>query len=277
MKSKEHPWFNLFSLPCKPDTSIPKLNWARLHSNGVDKFFGFRIKKIENRLVAKYTPYNEWCSSSPKRKHFPNSEAWIGLKSEILQTPYSDLLDVLLCLKEENIKTIVDIGSGYCRLGLVKQVVFPKSQFIGLEIVRARKNEASRVLNSQWIEGDQSEVRLVNVLEDDYIVPHADLFFIYDFSQKEDILTLLQKIELNSVTKKRPFFLAIHGERVTSIIENKVKITNCYKTKLLKIGASNIGLYYFYSEGTSENIFDSAENYLCYSGRVEERISLVQA
>jgi 16S rRNA G527 N7-methylase RsmG len=191
----------------------------QVHAKQLDKKLGFRIPKIEVKLLQKYRAYYQPNDISNKKQHFKGTQTWIGLHPQALQTPYNDLYEALLYLKEYNIETVVDIGAGYGRVGLVMNSIFPTSKFIGYEIIRKRMEEANRIFNVFNLQN--CSVLQENVLAEDFIIPKAQIYFIYDFSEMDDICKILD--QLSQRLMQENFFLITKGTRVDYLLAHKYK------------------------------------------------------
>lgn len=217
----------------------------RAHSKSLDHMFGYKIPKIEQKLLQKYSPYDQATKKEDRKQHFQGTETWIGLPPQVLQTPYSDILKALTVFRSLEINKIIDIGAGYGRVGLVMNAIFPKSEFIGYEILKKRENEANRIFEK--LELENCKVLLQNVLEEGFTLPKADLYFIYDFSEMSDICIILD--QLNERVEKESFFLIAKGERVNKLLEinyHNIWIKNgCREVGDLKIYSTQVNLKTF--------------------------------
>ena len=99
----------------------------RVHSKLVDKALGYKIPKIEVKLLRKFNAYDHYVVGTKRKRHYEGTQAWIGLHPQVLQTPYADILEALDFFKTKDIKTIVDIGAGYGRVGLISSLLFPNA------------------------------------------------------------------------------------------------------------------------------------------------------
>lgn len=192
----------------------------RIHAKLLDKKFGFKIPKIEEKLNQKYRAYDRENDTSNRKQHYQGTQTWIGLHPQVLQTPYNNILACLSKLKDISVNTIVDIGAGYGRVGLVMNSVFPESTFIGYEIINKREREGNRIFEKLGM--DNCEIRNQNVLEDGFDIPDAEVYFIYDFSEKEDLCQILDKLVKKA--KKKKFYLITHGDRIDFLLEKKYKM-----------------------------------------------------
>jgi hypothetical protein len=195
-----------------PDDRHPKQ-----HSKDLDRILGYRIPKIEQRLLRKYRPFYKKSDDSNKKKHFEGTQTWIGLHPQVLQTPYSEIMHFLSYLKKFEPKKIVDLGAGYGRIGIVMNSLFPEASFLGFEILDIRLNEARRVF--ERLEFSNCEMQSQNILDDDFIIPAADAYFIYDFSDPQDLKKILKQLSSKIGTER--FFVIAKGEGVRSMIQLK--------------------------------------------------------
>jgi precorrin-6B methylase 2 len=167
------------------------------------------------KLIQKYRSYDEEVGDLKSKKHYQGSQTWIGLHPQTLQTSYNDIYKILSYLIPRKINKIVDIGAAYGRVGLVAKSLFPQVEFIGFEIVKKRAVEANRIYEKLSL--DQCKVYESNVLCQEFKIPNADVYFIYDFSIKEDISYVLAKIIKK---KKGHYYLVIKGERAHSLLKH---------------------------------------------------------
>lgn len=194
----------------------PEHMGVRKHSILLDKILGFRITKIEHNLLKRYVAYYKH-EGEGKRKHYEGTQTWIGLHPQVLQTPYDEITRFLCFLKKYNPKKVVDLGAGYGRVGLVMRAILPEAKFIGFEIVSKRLIEAKRVFSN--LKYTDCQMVSKNILDEDFEIPKADIYFIYDFSDPHDLRTILDKLS-QDVHRER-FFLVARGEGIRSLIQLK--------------------------------------------------------
>ena len=140
----------------------PKDIHPRLHSFEIDQKLGFDIESIEHFISNHYRSY-------------PGTEnAWIGLEPEILQTPYSEILDFLSLITNKNKVRVIDFGAAYGRVGIACEKVFSTYEFIGYEIVKERAKEGNRVFKE--LEITSSIIKTDNILDNSFDLPEADLY-----------------------------------------------------------------------------------------------------
>jgi SAM-dependent methyltransferase len=190
----------------------------REHSKSIDQYLGFRILRIERKLIQQYrTFFSDESKATNKKLHSESGEtgeSWVGLNPQVLLTPYSELYEIFNLLRESNINSIVDIGCAYGRVGIVAKAFFPLSSFTGYEIVKKRVGEAKRISSIYDLE---LNILNQNVLDEDFELPNSSIYFIYDFSHFMHIKSILLKLEQK--IGKHPFILVAKGEDVRSIIQ----------------------------------------------------------
>lgn len=191
---------------------------SRHQSEKIDKLLGFNISEIETNLL------KEAQEKSPKgnvqtwgAKLHEGNQTWVGLWHQTLQTPYSEMrliCDLLAPLKDS---LLVDLGAGYGRLGIVLHALYPGARFFGFEYVPERVIEGAKIfkelscINASLVQEDLSR--------EDFILPEADYYFIYDYGTVKHIRHTLKQIELMANHKK--FKVIARGKGVISIIENE--------------------------------------------------------
>lgn len=208
---------NLFKNPKTFEAQVGEHH--RLHAKALDRKIGFKSPKIETKLLQKYRAYDQDEDPSSNKGHYQGAQTWIGLHPQALQTTYDELYQALIKLENFNIKNIVDIGAAYGRVGIVGKAIFPTATFTGFEIVRNRQREANRIF--EFLELQNCEVYLQNVIKDDFRLPFADIYFLYDFSEIDDICIILD--QLSSLMENNNFFIITKGDRLNYLIKRKYK------------------------------------------------------
>jgi hypothetical protein len=198
----------------------PKANdvFRRQHASMVDKILGFRIKYIEEMLMA------EACDFEPEGTHeswgpllHQGVQTWVGLELQTLQTPYSECLRILQLLKIKPYQHIIDLGAAYGRMGVVLGGLYIKNSFTGYEYVKARVDEGNRVYKELGF----SRCQLVqqDLFDSKFELPEADVYFIYDYGQVEHIDHTLKQIE--AIAYKRPVKVVVRGKFTRKIIADR--------------------------------------------------------
>ena len=189
------------------------------HSKSLDKYLGYKISKIEVQLLKKYRAYDRRNDDSSRKQHYKGTQTWIGLHPQALQTPYCEIYSALSLLGHSDIRHVVDVGAGYGRVGIVLNVLYPHAKFTGYEIVEKRQLEGNRIYTKYGL--DNCNIILKNVLDIEFDLPKADVYFIYDFSDKDDIRYILQS--LSQRVRSESFYLVIRGDRIDYLMKNKYK------------------------------------------------------
>lgn len=211
--------FNDFSTLLKTQNlnSFNQMKNGRSFSRDLDKRLGFKISQIESKLLKKYRAFDKATDESSRKPHFIGSETWIGLNPQVLQTPYSEITHFFSYLKNKKINRVVDFGAAYGRIGLVLAALHPEAEFLGFEILKMRYDEAIRIFNALGL--DKLSMSNENILDESFVVPQADIYFIYDFSDPHDLRIILKK--LSEKLFKDDFYLVAKGEGVRSLIQLK--------------------------------------------------------
>jgi hypothetical protein len=193
---------------------------GRAHSQTLDSLLGFRTPEIEEGLLKNFKGYHEKSDLKKSRKSFPGGESWIGLHPQIFQTPFGEIFrffQLLSRIVHFNPQSIVDFGSGYGRIGLVGSAFYPYAHFFGYEIVKERVTESIRIFESLCIKNYSFHTE--NILSERFQFPKACLYFIYDFSDPQDLKIILNK--LSEKLFKEDFYLVAKGKGVRSLIQER--------------------------------------------------------
>lgn len=185
---------------------------AEEHSFLLDKLLNIESTSIEHHLLDQYAHFRSPKSSDKKKLE---TQPWVGLCPQVLQTPYSEIYEAFKILESFNINSVVDFGAGYGRVAYLTKAYFPRSSFTGYEIIKERVGEANKafrknnMLNCHVFEKD--------LLEDDFIIPDADLYFLYDFSEAKDLIVFFKKFV--SFFENKKSFLILRGKGARSLIQ----------------------------------------------------------
>lgn len=201
---------------------LPQSTCGLERSKTLDKLLGYKIPKIEQKLLKKYRPYFDQDNSGRKNR-FQGGQTWIGLHPQVLQTPYHELSIFFQLIKAHDpariFKRIVDIGAGYGRVGIVMQSIFPECQFVGYEIINERLNEGQRVFEKLEIEG-QCRMQHADLSETEFVPLKADIYFIYDFSDISDIRKILGQI-IESSDVQFPSYVIAKGDFIQPLLARR--------------------------------------------------------
>ncbi len=198
----------------------PKANDVirRQHALMVDKILGFRVKYIEEMLVAEargFDPEGSHESWGPNMHQ--GVQTWVGLEHQTLQTPYAEIVRILQLLKLKPYHHVVDLGAAYGRMGVVIGGLYLKNSFVGYEYVKARVDEGNRVYQELGL--PRSKLVEQDLFAKDFDFPEADVYFIYDYGQVEHIEHTLKQIE--RVSLKRPCRIVVRGKFTKRIIADR--------------------------------------------------------
>jgi SAM-dependent methyltransferase len=163
-----------------------------------DQQVGFRVDEVERLL---------------EDEDFAGEEVWLGFDPQTVNTPYSEVRSILEDLKLKPGQTLVDLGAGYGRYGLVAHFYWPGVRFVGFEIAAPRAEEGNRVLS--LVGAQESRIFVQNLADPSFVLPEADAYIIYDYSHARSVEKSLQ--DLKRISK--PFQLVARGGRVRSRLE----------------------------------------------------------
>ena len=178
---------------------------AQAHSAEVDAWLGLSIQKAEYQLKIKLL------------SDFEKREQWVGLDPAALLTPYTEIRHMLNLLNLPAGSHVVDLGAAYGRMAFVMGTHFPDLNFTGFELSKERVFAAKAVLekfnfkNVKLIEQDLSK--------SNFILPEAQVYFIYDFGTLNSIIKVLMDIQ--EVARKQKVILVGRGRAVRDQIERK--------------------------------------------------------
>lgn len=100
------------------------------------------------------------------------------LATEVLLTPYAKIIRIIEAAEIAYGSTILDIGSGYGRMGLVVGTRYSQFHFIGVEISQPRHAQAAAA--KERLALDNIEFILRDASTPTEPLPPADVYFAYD-------------------------------------------------------------------------------------------------
>lgn len=188
---------------------------ARLEAEKLDLSLGFNIDQIEADLLKRAQ------SMDPQGSHktwgqtiHQGNQTWVGLSHQTLQTPYSELHQMCELLDLKANSTVVDLGAGYGRLGLILATFYPSVRFLGLEYVKERVAEGSRIY--QKLQCKNAELIVQDLGEEGFQLPKADFYLLYDYGTLTHMRRTLGQFE--SLADKNDFTLVARGKGVRHLI-----------------------------------------------------------
>ena len=193
------------------------MNWDG-SSTDIDKRLGYRVEEVENellhraRLMGPGGNHHTWGAGL----HAGN-QTWVGLHPETIQTPYAELLRLCEKLNLKNGESIVDLGAGYGRLGVIIHDLYPGVKFSGIEIVPERVAEGKRVFEILGM--DPSTLRKDDLTSEFFSPEIASHYFIYDFGKVPHIRRLLN--QLGDLAWGSKFTITGRGKGIRSLISHE--------------------------------------------------------
>lgn len=118
-----------------------------------------------------------------------------------VQSGYSTILLALDSLDPQVDSTIIDLGSGYGRVGLVCSILRPDINFTGYEYVAHRVDISNNASKSLGLEGRLHFITQDLSLES-FKIPDADIFYLYDpFTVETYQYVLSQLVALSEIKR----------------------------------------------------------------------------
>ncbi len=187
-------------------------------SEEIDSKLGFKINEIESNLLLKARELRpQGTMANLGEVLHKGHQTWIGLDPQVLNTPYSELIEMCEILSPGKGELLVDLGAGYGRLGIVLHSLFSDTRFLGYELVAERVEEGNRVLKTFKV-GDPSLFQQ-DLMDPKFSLPTADCYFIYDFGKVDHIRHTL--LELEKKTSHHHFRVIARGKGVRSLIDHE--------------------------------------------------------
>lgn len=175
---------------------------AKAHAATVDHWLGAKIDDVETELDKQGAADD-------------GQQRWIGLAPQVLQTPYLELRSILARLRPMAGETVVDLGAGYGRLGLVLGAHYPHVDFIGYELVPERVLEGQRILAEQGC--TEAKLECADLAALDFRPLAAAYYFLYDFGARDAIKKCLG--DLREISVERGITVVARGRAARDAIE----------------------------------------------------------
>lgn len=120
-----------------------------------------------------------------------------------VQSGYSSILIAMNALKDKKVKSIIDLGSGYGRVGFVFALLSPEIAFTGYEYVPHRVVAANAITEHLGL-----SARLSFLAQDlsDFMLPEVDVYYMYDPFTKATYAYILHQI-LEIASRKKVFIV----------------------------------------------------------------------
>jgi len=178
------------------------------HSQIIDQLIGVYPRDIEHDLLmlGKDLIPDGNVETWGRRMH-EGHQTWVGLDPDILQTPYAEIYEMLKKLDPQGNTHIVDLGAAYGRMGFVLHYLYPEAFFTGYEYVTERVEEGNRMLNKYGC--DRALIVEQDLSSEDFKLPEADIYFLYDYGRPDQIRYTLK--ELERMGEKKNLFVVARG------------------------------------------------------------------
>ena len=186
---------------------------AQVHGDQVDRWLGFRIDEIENKLA------KIGCRKKARDCSGQNQNLWIGLEPKKLLTPYTELRSILEQLKPQPGSTVVDLGAAYGRMAFVIVRHFPEVNFVGYEYVGERVAEFERCFEVFAPDADRKRIKLLNndLSSKKFSPVAADFYFIYDYGSQAAIEKTIYDLKI--IARKGSITVIGRGRLCRDIVE----------------------------------------------------------
>ncbi|MFN8790427.1 MAG: hypothetical protein ACK5Y2_03115 [Bdellovibrionales bacterium] len=173
---------------------------AKDQARRLDELLAYNCDAIEKALFESHS------GSSA----FPQQQYWFGLDLQSLQTPYSELVEMIKSLNPQVGDLWLDLGAAYGRLGVVLGFLRPGVRFVGYEYVDERVEEGSRIFKFWNLR--QAKMRQVDLASKGFELGRAQVYFLYDFGSKRDVYSVLEKLRLQA--QQGPICVVARGRGV---------------------------------------------------------------
>jgi len=165
---------------------------AKQQAKRLDQIFGFEFQEIEKALVLKKADLQ-------KAKDDRERQFWIGLDIQALQTPYSEIVEMIQKINPKAEDTWMDLGAGYGRIGLILGLLCSDVYFRGYEYISERVFEGNRIREKWQIQN--GGLYQADLIHDPIELHQGDVFFLYDFGSRSDVYKVLEKLKQVAAVK----------------------------------------------------------------------------
>lgn len=185
------------------------------HSHLIDLILYSRANDIEEQMAE--IAREKWPDGSVRtwgRSSHDGIQTYVGLSPEQLQTPYSEFAEIIEMAAPKDGQLVVDLGAGHGRLGLVCHAYNETLHFRGYEYVQQRVEEGNRLFKEFELSLCQMFQQDLSCL--DFIMPKADLYFMYEYGDMAHVNRSLN--QLREISKERNFRLVCRGRGSNNLI-----------------------------------------------------------
>jgi len=168
--------------PTRPDCDYEE---EKAHAEHLDRVLGLRAAEGVEDFVS--TEVQVATSGAP-------TQQWRGLALQSLLTPYTELRRILADLDARlSPGHLVEMGAGYSRFAHVLHACSPKWTYCGYEVVPERHAEAVRWRAARGLPSSRYDLQCVDLRS--HPLPAADVYFMYDYSDRTSIETTISQMQ----------------------------------------------------------------------------------
>jgi precorrin-6B methylase 2 len=117
-----------------------------------------------------------------------------------MQTPYTEIRQILDLLSPKKGSTMVDLGCAYGRMAHVVGHHYSEVNFIGYELIDERVQEGNRVLAE--FNYPRCRLETADLSDANFLPPLAEYYFIFDFGSRSAIEKILNDLKTISLQKE---------------------------------------------------------------------------
>lgn len=163
----------------------------------LDRILGLNERKVKTELFGKNL-----------KALYRNEDIYLDLDPEDLFTPYRVLVQISNQLKFKAGDTLVDLGSGLGRVGIVLGLLNPKLNFLGFELMKERHQQAQAA--SKHL-GLSNRIKFVCGDLSRTLIPAASYYYLFNPFSYLTLRRVFQEIYRNSESKKIRVLMAQVG------------------------------------------------------------------
>ncbi|MCO4753872.1 MAG: methyltransferase [Bacteriovoracaceae bacterium] len=190
---------------------------AQLHSSLIDNILDIPVSDTEKLLRQKAQAIQSGGTvESWSAALHDGSLTWVGLNPAQLQTPYAEICELLDDMKLSPGQRVIDLGAGYGRMGVIMGHLYPECEFLGYEMAQERVDVGNQAYADLKL--DSAKLFGRNIASDDFELPVADHYFIYDFGNLPDMKRLIAKLD-QLADQKISFNVVARGRGINSLIQ----------------------------------------------------------
>lgn len=163
----------------------------------LDRILGLNERKVKTELFGQNI-----------RAIYRNEDVYLELDPEDLFTPYRVLAQISKQLKFKSADTLVDLGSGLGRVGIVMGLLNPKLKFIGIELMKERHLQAQKAAKNLGLSkkvvfecGDLSKIK----------IPQAKTYYLFNPFSFLTLRKVFLGLKINAQNQKFSIVMAQVG------------------------------------------------------------------